>query len=230
MQCFALLMLLVSAASVSGARDSLLFNWLGGSTAAVRDHDEPWFCHNLDCPRFEVKKSTEKWEEREYEEANWVGTHIEGNRFEIAITKAFTRLYKYIDGNNLEEEKINMTAPVAAQFFPEEGFRTAEKNFTVAFFLPFAYQKDPPKPRDRAIVTHPSPKGTLYVKEFGGFATEQGVLKEAAALASDLEAAGKEVNKEWFYFASYDPPYRVTKRHNEVWMLPKDTAATVQEA
>lgn len=49
-------------------------------------------------------------------------------------------LYEYIDGNNLEGKKINMTSPVVTQFYPEAEFRQAEKNFTIAFFLPFDYQ------------------------------------------------------------------------------------------
>ena len=29
---------------------------------------------------------------------------------------------------------------MVTQFYPSEGFRTVDKNFTVAFFLPFDYQ------------------------------------------------------------------------------------------
>ena len=28
----------------------------------------PWFCHDLECPDFNVKETCDKWEEREYEE------------------------------------------------------------------------------------------------------------------------------------------------------------------
>lgn len=49
-------------------------------------------------------------------------------------------LYSYIDGNNMEGKKIEMTSPVLSQFYPEEGFRQTEKNFTVAFFVPFDFQ------------------------------------------------------------------------------------------
>lgn len=49
-------------------------------------------------------------------------------------------LHSYINGNNMDDKKINMTTPVATQFYPEEGFRQTQKNFTVAFFLPFDFQ------------------------------------------------------------------------------------------
>ncbi len=154
-------------------------------------------------------------------------------------------------------------------FYPSEGFRTAEKNFTIAFFLPFEFQAccapciaqflhhrllvlelhlcaylcveathnhvdavgtaslhcnphraaapadvvdhllvptchtlgdrgpcaqdDPPKPRDRLIVTHPSPASKMYVSSFGGFATQQGVLSEAAKLQEAVKEDGNDV-------------------------------------
>ena len=33
-----------------------------------------------------------------------------------------------------------VTLQVVTQFYPSEGFRTVEKNFTIAFFLPFKFQ------------------------------------------------------------------------------------------
>ena len=59
------------------------------------------------------------------------------------------KLYKYLAGNNLEGTKIDMTSPVVTQFFPEESFRQAAKNFTIAFFLPF----------DNQVRTRPSCEG-----------------------------------------------------------------------
>jgi hypothetical protein len=70
------------------------------------------------------------------------------------------------------------------------------------------YQEDPPTPRDRTIVTHKSPASPMYVRSFGGFATQQGVLGEAAKLKEAVQEDGHSVLTEWFYFASYDPPYR----------------------
>ena len=69
-------------------------------------------------------------------------------------------------------------------------------------------QEDPPTPRDRTIITHKSPASPMYVRSFGGFATQQGVLGEAAKLKEAVQEDGHSVLTEWFYFASYDPPYR----------------------
>ena len=54
-------------------------------------------------------------------------------------------------------------------------------------------QDDPPKPRDRLIVTHPSPASEMYVSSFGGFATQQGVLSEAAKLQEAVKEDGHDV-------------------------------------
>ena len=135
---------------------------------------------------------------------------------------------------------------MATLFYPSEGFRTVEKNFTIAFFLPFDFQvvswplnifvsgryshplrhpafsglcracihvdhaacdhlpwrllisdcsaqDDPPKPRDRLIVTQASPKSDMYVRSFGGFATQQGVLDQAAKLQEAVKEDGHDV-------------------------------------
>lgn len=99
---------------------------------------------------------------------------------------------------------------------------------------------------------------TAYVQEFGGYATEQSLLKKAAELAAAakvrqmvaypprqegaaprgineivcscivsilalrlillcwMQADGTELDTNGFFWAGYDPPYRVTGRHNEV--------------
>ena len=57
-------------------------------------------------------------------------------------------------------------------------------------------------------MTHASPASDMYVRSFGGFATQQGVLAEAAKLQEAVKEDGHDVLTEWFYLASYDPPYR----------------------
>ena len=102
---------------------------------------------------------------------------------------------------------LQFVDPIAAQLFQTSTpvmIPVADRSY-----LPLlAQQEDPPKPRDRLIVTHKSPASDLYVRSFGGFATQQGVLGEAAKLQEAVKEDGHDVLTDWFYFASYDPPYR----------------------
>ena len=99
-----------------------------------------------------------------------MGTTVEGSNFEAAITKGFTvrawsfciqddmasylykcacdmrvllnpqRLFRYISGNNVDNAKISMTAPVITFVKPTADFKSADKNYTVAFYLPQQFQ------------------------------------------------------------------------------------------
>ncbi len=50
------------------------------------------------------------------------------------------KLFKYISGNNVDNAKISMTTPVVTFVKPSADFKTAEKNYTVAFYLPQQFQ------------------------------------------------------------------------------------------
>lgn len=50
------------------------------------------------------------------------------------------RLYKYISGDNVDNKKISMTTPVITFVKPEDDFKHAEQNYTVAFYLPAQFQ------------------------------------------------------------------------------------------
>lgn len=45
---------------------------------------------------------------------------------------------------------------------------------------------------------------------------------KAKALAESLENLGVEYETESFFYAQYDPPFRLTGRHNEVWIVAKE--------
>lgn len=42
----------------------------------------------------------------------------------------------------------------------------------------------------------------------------------AEQLADALDADGIDYECQYFFFAGYDPPFRISGRHNEVWFLP----------
>lgn len=193
-------------------------------------NDAPDFCHGLECPPFKLLKNTSQYQVREYEGAKFVGTTIEGSVFEAAITKGFTKLFRYISGNNVDNKKISMTTPVITFVRPDEDFKSAEKNYTVAFYLPAQFQGNPPEPKDEEINIVDAPGVTVYVKVFGGFGTGSSVLKEAAELRQDLEQDDESFKDAAFAYATYDGPQKLINRHNEVWITAADSNSIFGEA
>ena len=60
----------------------------------------------------------------------------------------------------------------------------------------------------------------LYVRTFSGYpVTYADWMKELLQLAADVEADGEIYTKAYYYFASYDPPAKMTSRINEVQLL-----------
>lgn len=178
------------------------------------DDDSPWFCHNLDCPKYSLVKKYETFEVRSYEASHWMTTEVEG-KYMNAVSKGFMRLFRYIQGDNEAGQKIPMTAPVAVVVYPTAEGTGMTNNHSISFFVPPA--SDPPKPKDARIHTLSVPAGTLYVRSFGGFAMGTTNVDQAKALADDLKAEGLSFDEKSFVAAGYDPPFRPFNRHNEVW-------------
>ena len=82
----------------------------------------PAFCHGLDCPVYAVKRKTERYEMRRYEEgAVWAKVTISGAEYDAAISQGFEELFAYIQGANREKEKVPMAAPVRVTITPGQG-------------------------------------------------------------------------------------------------------------
>lgn len=70
---------------------------------------------------------------------------------------------------------------------------------------------------DIQIVT--IPKWTAFVYQYGGFVVEDySLFGKAKRLHEQLKAAGIEADQENWIAASYDPPFRLTGRHNEIML------------
>eukprot|EP00878_Enallax_costatus_P025074 GHUV01026795.1.p2 GENE.GHUV01026795.1~~GHUV01026795.1.p2 ORF type:complete len:258 (-),score=42.49 GHUV01026795.1:1099-1758(-) len=192
-----------------------------GVVACVHAQDtKPWFCHDLDCPKYKLLKNLTDIdiEYRSYQPGKWASTVVTGVKYEKAVATGFWRLFKYISGNNEPQQKIEMTAPVVVRVIPSQG-PFCEGNFTISFFVPFAFQANPPKPSQEEVFIQDFPGMDVYVRSFGGWATGSKYIDAAADATKALEAAGYAVNTDHFFTAGYDSPFRLTNRHNEVWLL-----------
>ncbi len=192
----------------------------------ARADDSPWFCHGIDCPAFTFSNSTaSSLEVRNYQSNLWSSTDIKGTSLDDAMDEGFDKLFQYISGANEGQVKIPMTAPVLVKVLPGAG-PNCESTFTVSFFVPFDYQTSagPPSPSDPTVYTQRIDAMNVAVSEFGGFAKSKEIIAKAAQLSSEVEASadvkedtGSLSEGSWF-FAGYDPPFRVSNRHNEVWI------------
>ncbi|KAK9841012.1 hypothetical protein WJX81_005306 [Elliptochloris bilobata] len=196
------------------------------STAAAK---KPWFCHYLDCPTYTVGESNEDYEVRTYAKGKYASTKIEGYLYSASLLQGFKRLFDYISGENEGSVKINMTAPVATKVEHGDG-PFCKSNFTVSFFVPFEDQEDTPKPTNPAVFLHDTPSATFFVSQYGGFGQDDITISlKANALADKLTTAGENFVEGLFFTAGYDPPFRLTGRHNEIWIV-KQSGAGVTSA
>lgn len=182
--------------------------------ASIRD--EPSFCHDLDCPKYTVTRKIDGYEERQYEPSKWVGTTIKSNSYSTASRDGFEKLFDYIQGANRDGIKIPMASPVAVKIVP---LPQGQSNFTVFFFVPFAYQSNTSIPTDPNLSVVNLPALTAYVGEFDGYDSNEELQKETTKIKSAMTRYGVQFVEEYSFAAGYDPPFRVIGRHNEVWLI-----------
>ena len=113
-----------------------------------------------------------------------------------------------------------MTSPVLNYIEPAQG-PYCTTNFTISFFVPYAYQppnNGPPKPTESIVYLEEIKAMTVGVISFEGFGDDDVVIAEAAELNKLLGDSGLDYDKNNWFYAGYDPPFRLTGRHNEVWI------------
>ena len=185
---------------------------------ALRKEDKPSFCRKDDCPKYSVIAKKDKYEERKYEPSKWVGTLVPSLNWTAALEEGYQRLYKYRMGGNSAKKEIPMATPVATKIEPGQGPACAS-NFTILFFVPFAYQKDTPVPNDPLVSIVTLPSITVYVGSFPGVETELRLQQFASDLVIALEDDDVKFNRDVYFTAEYNGPEVKTDRHNEVWFL-----------
>ena len=136
------------------------------------------------------------------------------------MNEGFNRLFDYISGANVQNIAIEMTTPVLTYVEPGAG-PNCNSSFTVSFFVPMMYQTEsgPPQPNSNLVYIENIDIGDVGVREFAGFSNEKVIIGQAAVLQNEIiksDEISTDSSDTWFY-AGYDPPFRLTNRHNEVW-------------
>ncbi|XP_051946140.1 heme-binding protein 2-like [Xyrauchen texanus] len=174
--------------------------------------EAPWFCHGRECPMYTVVHEYEGFEERIYDTSHWITTDIASTDRDD-ISEGFWKLYYFNQGENKEQREIPMTRPVVVSV--KEADSIGERQVSISVF-----QSDTniPDPNDETIRKTVIPGSTVYVRSFGGIASDADALDNAQRLKADLKAAGKQFDENKFDAAGYDAPWDLINRHNEVWI------------
>merc|ERR1712157_666978 len=142
------------------------------------NNKQPSFCHGINCPYFTIEKSTEDYEIRNYPSSLWTSTDIQNINLDDAVSTGFRRLFQYIDGNNKQNIKVDMTSPVLTKIVPGAG-PNCESNFTVSFYVPYKYQGslEPPKPASSYVYTDHHSSIRVAVSHYGGYSDQTKVIQ-----------------------------------------------------
>ena len=142
------------------------------------------------------------------------------------------RLFNYISGKNVEGKKIEMTAPVLTEVLPSDG-PFCKSSFIVSFYVPKVNQPNPPA----AEGLHAQKWAPTYaaVRQFGGFAGDYDIGKEAAALKASLAGTkwyaavdgSRKSSKSSYVVAQYNAPFEFEDRVNEIWLAFDQSASAM---
>jgi hypothetical protein len=180
----------------------------------------------IEEPSFRVLERDGAFELREYAPYVVAETRVEAE-FESAGNTAFQRLFRYISGDNVTQQKIAMTAPVTQSQGEARGEKIAmtapvtqvasKEGYRVAFTLPASYTiETAPKPLDKTIEIRTVPAQLVASWRYSGRWTESNYREHEAALRAAIAACNLEVAGEPI-LARYDPPFMPTfLRRNEV--------------
>ena len=173
--------------------------------------------------KYTVVEKEDNFEIRDYAPYVLAETFVEGS-LEDAGNKAFNRLFQYISGNNQTRNKVAMTAPVSQEstgikidMTAPVGQQQAGERWAVSFMMPVAYTLETlPKPLDPTVILREVPARRMAAIRYSGFWSEEGYLRNKAALVSWIEKKGLKAVGEPIW-ARYNAPFSLWfLRRNEV--------------
>ena len=158
------------------------------------------FSQGYETQKYEVVKQIEDIEIRFYPPSLMAKVDSGGG---------FSKLFQYISGKNDKNQKIAMTTPV---------HMTNENNkSTMVFVLPSKYTLDNiAAPKDKNIEVYNSKPGYYAAITYGGFSNSEKVKKNHYNLLNKLKTESFKVLNDMPIVLSYNSPYKVFNRRNEV--------------
>lgn len=172
---------------------------------------------------YTVELTEQSFELRRYEPHLIAETVVDGD-FDEAGSKAFSRLFKYISGNNQSREEVKMTAPVGQGAASEKidmtspvGQQRENDQWAVSFMMPASYSLETlPEPQDPMVVLRQVPARHIAAIRYSGFWSEKTYLLNKAKLDAWIKEKGLTVVGKSVW-ARYNAPFTPWfMRRNEV--------------
>lgn len=179
--------------------------------------------------KYRVLRADEGFELREYESHILAETTVDG-AFEDAGSKAFSRLFDYISGNNKQQRKVAMTSPVGQEPTSQEIEMTSpvaqqkkDGKWVVSFMMPASFTLETtPEPKDPKVSIREVPARLIAAVRYSGFWSEESYRLHLGKLQVWM-AKNRLTQQGEPIWARYNPP--ITPwflRRNEI-LLPVAT-------
>lgn len=161
----------------------------------------------VESPNYEIVKSFENFEIRNYDAMVLAQTQMNSNVYEESSSMGFKTIANYIFGGNKDNQKIAMTSPVIMEM---------GESSKMSFVMPKEYSfENLPEPNSESVELIQIQPKTYAVLEFTGFANDKKIQKHSKRLLQFLKSERLTPVGNMKYLG-YNPPWQVLGRKNEV--------------
>lgn len=162
---------------------------------------------------YTVVLKEQNFELRRYAPHILAETVVDGD-FDSAGSKAFSRLFKYISGNNKFRAKIKMTSPVGQEAASEKidmtspvGQQRENGQWAVSFMMPASYSLETiPEPKDPNVSLRQVPARHIAAVRYSGSWSEKSYQSNKEKLEVWIKKKSLRVLGEPIW-ARYNPPF-----------------------
>jgi effector-binding domain-containing protein len=163
--------------------------------------------------KYTVTREEGRFELRRYDPHILAETTVGGD-FEGAGNEAFGRLFKYISGNNEQQQKVAMTSPVGQEPTNEKiamtspvGQQKIDGKWLVSFMMPATFSlESTPEPQDPSVYIREVPARHIAAVRYSGFWSEKSYRRNLAMLLDWITKSGLSVSGEPIW-ARYNSPF-----------------------